>query len=78
MLGYHESQSESSLWTRCPVKDLYVEPLDLASSLAANDKFAPGISKDAVYDTMANLGLAIRVNGEYYLVRETAYRGLLR
>jgi hypothetical protein len=77
MLGYHESQSESSLWTRCPVKDLYVEPLDLASPLAANDKFAPGISKDAVYDTMANLGLAIRVNGEYYPVRETAYRSLL-
>lgn len=54
-----------------------MEPLDLASSLAANDKFAPGISKDAIYDTVANLGLAIRVNGEYYPVRETAYRSLL-
>ncbi len=77
MLGYHETQAQTSMWTRCPVKDLYVEPLDLASPLAANDGFAPGISKDAVYDTMANLGLAIRVNGEYYPVRETAYRSLL-
>ena len=73
MLIYHEMQSQASLWTRCPVNDLYVEPLDLASSLAAEDRFAPGISKEAVYDTMENLGLAIRVNGAYYPVRETAY-----
>ena len=77
MLNYHEMQSQTSLWTRCPVKDLYVEPLNLASSLAAEDGFAPGISKEAVYDTMENLGLAIRVNGAYYPVRETAYRSLL-
>ena len=77
MLSYHEMQSQASLWTRCPVNDLYVEPLDLASALAAEDGFAPGISKEAVYDTMENLGLAIRVNGAYYPVRETAYRGLL-
>ena len=77
MLSYHEMQSQASLWTRCPVNDLYVEPLDLASSLASEDGFAPGISKEAVYDTMENLGLAIRVNGAYYPVRETAYRSLL-
>ena len=77
MLSYHEMQSQASLWTRCPVNDLYVEPLDLASALAAEDGFAPGISKEAVYDTMENLGLAIRVNGAYYPVRETAYRSLL-
>mgnify|MGYP006915870538 CR=1 FL=1 len=77
MLNYHEMQSQTSLWTRCPVKELYVEPLDLASLLAAEDGFAPGISKEALYDTMENLGLAIRVNGAYYPVRETAYRSLL-
>ena len=54
MLSYHEMQSQASLWTRCPVNDLYVEPLDLASALAAEDGFAPGISKEAVYDTMEN------------------------
>ena len=77
MLGYHESQSRESTWTRSAVKDLYVEPLDLASRLVCGGEFAEGISMNAVYDTMSNLRLAIRVNGAFYPVRETAYQGLI-
>lgn len=78
MLDYHEEQTKNSRWVRCPVKELQVEPLDKASPLiGSTGSFATEVSLDAVNDTAANLGLAVRVNGELYPVRDTAYKSLL-
>lgn len=78
MLGYHQELTKNSEWVQCPVTELSVEPLDRASDGFWNiDLFADGTSTLAVEDTVANLGLALRVNGGLRPVRETAYKGLL-
>lgn len=78
MQDYHQEQARHSLWSRCKVSSLQVEPLDKASPLFDDrSAFAAGTSDDAVEDTASNLGLAVRVNGELYPVRETAYKSLL-
>ena len=78
MLDYHEDQAKNSLWHRCQVNTLQVEPLDKASPLYGSlSDFASGVTQEAVDDTAENLGLAIRVNGDLYPVRETAYKSLL-
>ena len=78
MLGYHQEQTRNSEWLRCPVTELCVEPLDRASEAFWNiDLFANGTSELAVEDTVENLGLALRVNGELRPIRGTAYKGLL-
>ena len=78
MLGYHQELTKNSEWVQCPVTELSVEPLDRASEGIWNiDLFAHGTSALAVEDTVANLGLALRVNGGLRPVRETAYKGLL-
>ena len=78
LLDYHEEQAKNSRWIRCKVADLQVEPLGESSPLIGNlSAFAAGISQEAVKDTAENLGLAMRVNGELYPVRMTAYKSLL-
>ena len=78
MLGYHQELTKNSEWVQCPVTELSVEPLDRASEGFWNiDLFVDGTSALAVEDTVANLGLALRVNGGLRPVRETAYKGLL-
>lgn len=78
MLGYHQELTKNSEWVQCPITELSVEPLDRASDGFWNiDLFADGTSALAVEDTVANLGLALRVNGGLRPVRETAYKGLL-
>ena len=78
MLGYHQELTKNSEWVQCPVTELSVEPLDRASDGFWNiDLFVDGTSALAVEDTVANLGLALRVNGGLRPVRETAYKGLL-
>ena len=78
MLDYHEEQANSSIWHRCPVNRLEVEPLDKTSPLYGSlSNFAPGITQQAVDDTAENLGLAMRVDGLCYPVRDTAYKSLL-
>ena len=75
---YHEQQAKDSRWRHCKVSDLNVEPLSKTSPLFGNlSAFAAGTSTDAVEDTANNLGLAIRVEGELYPVRTTAYKSLL-
>ena len=75
---YHVAQAKSSVWKRCKVCELGVEPLSKSSPLLGNlSAFAPGTSSEAVEDTANNLGLAIRVDGELYPVRGTAYKSLL-
>ena len=60
------------------VNTLQVEPLNESSPLYGNlSAFASGISQDAVEDTAKNLGLAMRVDGECYPLRMTAYKSLL-
>lgn len=78
MLDYHEEQANTSIWHRCPVNRLEVEPLDKTSPLYGSlSNFAPGITQQAVDDTAENLGLAMRVDGLCYPVRDTAYKSLL-
>lgn len=78
LLDYHEEQAKNSRWIRCKVADLQVEPLGESSPLIGNlSAFATGTSQEAVKDTAENLGLAMRVNGELYPVRMTAYKSLL-
>ena len=54
--------------------NLSASPSPLIGNLSA---FAAGTSQEAVEDTAENLGLAMRVNGELYPVRLTAYKSLL-
>lgn len=75
---YHEEQAKQSRWQRCQVNSLTVEPLSKNSPLYGNlSAFASGTSEDAVEDTAENLGLAVRVDGELYPARMTAYKSLL-
>ena len=78
MIHFHESLSRGTVWRRCKVKDLHVEPLDASSALCTTPSaFVPGTSEDAVADTVENLGLALRVGGDLYPLRTTAYKTLL-
>lgn len=78
MHDYHEEQAKKSQWLTYRVDELQVEPLDASSPLYGNlSAFAPGTSLDAVEDTASNLGLAMRVNGNLYPLRMTAYKSLL-
>ncbi len=78
MLGYHQELAQNSRWLQCHVNELRVEPLDKASEAHFRlDYFADGISATAVEDTVANLGLSMRVNGGLYPLRGTAWKSLL-
>lgn len=78
MQDYHQEQAKASIWTRCKVNSLEIEPLDQASPFYGDmSAFAEGITSDAVEDTAKNLGLAARVDGNLYPIRETAYKSLL-
>ena len=78
MFSYHKDQSAHSRWDRRKVKDLSVAPLDSTSSLVTRiSDFGAGVSEEAVEDPVQNLGLAIKVDREYYPVRDTAYKSLL-
>ena len=75
---YHEDLTKESQWLHCKVSDLTIEPLDQASPLRGMlSAFAPGVTQDAVEDTVSNLGLAMCVDGKRYPVRNTAYKSLL-
>lgn len=78
MLGYHEQQARESRWERHKISDLSIEPLGMASPLRLDlSKFAPDVEKEAVDDTAKNLGLAIRIGGALYPLRDTANKSLL-
>jgi len=78
MMTYHAEQAKNSLWLRAEVNSLRVEPLDERSALYSDmPAFDPSVSEEAVKDTAKNLGLAIKLNGSYYPVRDTAYKSLL-
>ena len=78
MQTYHQRLSQESQWRRCCVRDLTIEPLDSKSPLAEDlPAFAPGTSQEAVRDTIRGLGLAMRVEGNLYPMRDTAYKSLL-
>ena len=78
MLFHHEQQMKESQWPRTQVNHLSVAPLDEHAPLYGDlSSFATGVSQDAVEDTAKNLGLAIRVDGVYYPLRETAWKSLL-
>ncbi len=74
----HAELESKSLWKRVQVNDLNVVALDKSSPLYGSPgAFAVGTSNEAVEDTAEHLGLALRVDGELYPIRETAYKTLL-
>ena len=76
--GFLAVQDKNSQWVRVKVSELQIEPLDASSVLASSlSSFAIGVTQEAVDDTVRNLGLAMRVNGELYPIRSTAYKSLL-
>jgi hypothetical protein len=78
MMNYHAEQTRCSQWERAEVNSLRAEPLDERSPLYGDmSAFALCVSEDAVKDTAKNLGLAIRLKGQHYPVRDTAYKSLL-
>ena len=78
MLSYHEEKRKASLWERIEVGSLHVEPLDKTSPLFGDfSRFAPKVTREAVADTADNLGLALKVESQYYPLRDTAYKSLL-
>ena len=78
MIDFHEQQAKNSKWVRGKVNSLTVEALDESSPLFGDlSQFDSSVSEDAVKDTAAGLGLAMRVDGMYYPLRDTAYKSLL-
>lgn len=78
MLLFHEQQAKESRWMRCKISDLRVEPLDAASPLMGDPEvFASDVERGALEDTAKNLGLALRIGGELYPLRDTANKSLL-
>lgn len=78
LLDYHKEQTKNSKWIKSKVSDLQVEPLGKTSKLASDlSAFASGTTQEAVNDTAENLGLAMRVDGELYPMRMTAYKSLI-
>ena len=78
MTTYHVEQVKSSNWERLEVSQLQVAPLTTDSPLYSDmSAFADCVCEDAVKDTASNLGLAVKMDGKYYPVRTTAYKGLL-
>jgi len=76
MIAYHKILAGDSRWARTEVNKLQVAPLDETSPLFSKP-FAAGVSEDAIRDTAKNLGLAMKLDGAYYPVRDTAYKSLL-
>lgn len=78
LLDYHEEQAKNSQWIRSKVSDLQIESLGKTSPLIGDlSAFAAGTTQEAVDDTVENLGLAMRVEGNLYPIRMTAYKSLL-
>ena len=78
MHDYHQIQEKETHWVHCQVNKIKIEPLTVSSPLYGDlSAFAKETSEEAVEDTANNLGLAIRVDGNLYPVRDTAYKSLL-
>lgn len=78
MLTHHENTRKASTWERTEVRELHVEALDRNSPLFSDiSSFDAAVSREAIADTAENLGLAIKVSGRYFPLRDTAYKSLL-
>lgn len=67
MQAYHENLRRSSRWERTSVKSLEVAPLDKTAPLFSDRTgFDAAVSEDAIADTAANLGLAVKVDGCWF------------
>ena len=78
MHSHHQNLEKNSQWLRCKDNSLHIAALDKTSALYGDrTAFAEGVSNEAVEDTADHLGLAIKVEGEWYPLRETAYKSLL-
>jgi len=78
MMNYHAELTRESQWRRMQVNSLYVSPLDENSPLYGDkSRFGVQVSQDAIEDTAKHLALAMRVDGVYFPLRETAWKSLL-
>ena len=78
MITYHYHQTIESKWERTAVNSLEVQPLDKTSALYGNPSaFASEVTMEAIEDTTEKTGLALKWDGQFYPLRETAFKGLL-
>lgn len=78
MFSYHSALNQDSLWLKQDVKSLLVSPLDEKSPLyTSRALFDSRVSDRAIDDTAQNTGLALRVDGQVFPLRDTAYKSLL-
>jgi len=78
MMNYHAELTRESQWRRMQVNSLYVSPLDENSYLYGDkSRFGVQVSQDAIEDTAKHLALAMKVDGAYFPLRETAWKSLL-
>ena len=78
MIAYHYQLNLDSRWERTAVNSLHIEPLDKTSALLGNPSaFASDVTVEAIEDTAERTGLAIKWDGQFYPLRETAFKGLL-
>ena len=79
MMDYHGALTRETQWLRTPVKNLRVMPLENQPLFIDRSLFDYDVSEEAIADTAARLGLAIRTddNPYYRPLRDTAWRSLL-
>jgi len=78
MMDYHAELTRESQWRRVQVNHLYVSPLDENSPLYGDkSRFGTQVSQEAIEDTAKHLALAMKVDGVYFPLRETAWKSLL-
>ncbi|MDR3313881.1 MAG: hypothetical protein LBS96_05420 [Oscillospiraceae bacterium] len=79
MMEYHAAQARESQWRRVPVNALRVLPLPETPPLFIDKTaFDPSVSEEAIADTAAHVGLAIRAGEEpCFPLRDTAWKSLL-
>ena len=80
MMDYHGALTRETQWQRAPVKSLRVMPLEKTPPLFIDRSlFDYDVSEEAIADTAARVGLAIRAedNPFYRPLRDTAWKSLL-
>lgn len=78
MLSYHEDLRRRSRWVHTSVKSLEVAPLDKTAPLFSDHTgFDAEVTEDAIADTADHLGLAVKVDGRWFPLRDTSYPSLL-
>lgn len=78
MKDFHKQLDAQTIWTRVPVNSLEFYDLSDSDVLpVSRADFPLQVSDDAIRDTAENTQLIVRVNGDCWPVRDTAYKSIL-